>query len=197
MNRSHSWLRAFVFATALAGGAIATQPIAAAPQEGIKVHGDWTIVVRNADGSIASRHEFKNALLPVGAGNLSVLLSGNLAVGTWLIYFDSSLCGRQHNDCYLSTTRYPQQGLLSSSNLVVTTGSGPDYGKLFLTGSLRAAAAGSIGQIVTMIMPCPGSVAATTCSSAGLSDFSQRLLSPAIQVVAGQTVDITVVFSFS
>jgi hypothetical protein len=196
MNRSHAWLRAFVFATAVAITAIAPPPAAAA-QEGIKVHGDWTIVVRNEDGTIAARHEFKNALLPVGAGNLAGLLAGNLSVGTWFIYFDSSLCARQHNDCYISTTRYPNQGLLSSSNLVVTAGANQDYGKLFLTGSLRAAAAGSIGQVVTMIMPCPGSVAATSCSSQGLSDFSQRLLSPAIQIVAGQTVDIIVVFSFS
>jgi hypothetical protein len=194
MNRSRSWLRASIVATALAATAMAPPPLAAA-QEGIKVHGNWTIVVRNEDGTIAARHEFKNALLPVGAGNLSGLLAGNLSVGTWLIYFDSSLCARQHNDCYLSTTRYPQQGLLSSSNLAVTAGAGQDYGKLFLTGSLRAAAAGSIGQVVTMIMPCPGS--APSCSTPGLSDFSQRLLSPAIQVVAGQTVDITVVFSFS
>lgn len=195
MHRSHSWLRAFVLAIAVGVSAFGTPTIAAPPQEGIKVHGDWTIVVRNADGSIASRNEFKNALLPVGAGNIANLLAGNSAVGTWLIYFDSTLCARQHNACYLSTTRYPQQGLLSSSNLVVTAGTGEDYGKLFLTGSLRAAAAGSIGQVVTMIMPCPGS--APSCSTPGLSDFSQRLLSPAIQVVAGQTVDITVVFSFS
>ena len=36
--------------------------------EGIKVHGRWTIEVRNPDGSLASRHEFQNDLYPFPPG---------------------------------------------------------------------------------------------------------------------------------
>src|SRR5262245_3834484 len=35
---------------------------AGGPQESIKVHGHWTIVIRNKDGSVDSRHEFNNSL---------------------------------------------------------------------------------------------------------------------------------------
>ena len=196
MNRSHSWLRAVVFATALLASSIGLHAIAAAPQEGIKVHGDWTIVIRNADGSIASRNEFKNALVPVGAGNLASVLAGNSAIGTWMIYFEGGgICTTFNSGCVISTPRYALPSILASNNLTITAGTGADYGKLFLVGSLKAIGAGSIGQVATLVMPCAAST--PTCSSGVLSDFSQRTLSPAISVVAGQTVDITVVFSFS
>src|SRR6476660_2101480 len=37
------------------------------PKEGIKVHGHWTIDVRNADGTLATHREFENALQISGA----------------------------------------------------------------------------------------------------------------------------------
>ena len=43
------------------------------PQEGIKVHGHWTITVRNPDGTIASTREFENALLEGTAGGAELL----------------------------------------------------------------------------------------------------------------------------
>ncbi len=55
------------------------------PQEGIKVHGDWTIVIRNPDGSVALRHEFKNALA-VGFNAdrlLAQFLAGDMVPGHW------------------------------------------------------------------------------------------------------------------
>jgi len=52
-------------------------PSSRGPLEGITVHGHWTIVVRNADGSIVSRQEFENALittsLPGGESGGSLL----------------------------------------------------------------------------------------------------------------------------
>ena len=34
-----------------------------AQKEGIKVHGHWTIDIRNPDGTLAQHHEFENALI--------------------------------------------------------------------------------------------------------------------------------------
>jgi len=34
--------------------------------EGIKVHGHWVLEIKNPDGSLASRHEFENSLVPGG-----------------------------------------------------------------------------------------------------------------------------------
>jgi hypothetical protein len=45
--------------------------------EGIKVHGHWTIEVRNPDGTLVSHTEFENALVqPGGAGTLTGFLLG-------------------------------------------------------------------------------------------------------------------------
>src|SRR3954454_12548557 len=47
------------FAMLLVGGA---SGFAQGVSDGIKVHGHWTIDVKNADGSLASHNEFENAL---------------------------------------------------------------------------------------------------------------------------------------
>src|SRR3989442_5421961 len=41
--------------------------------EGIKVHGHWTIEVRNPDGTLVTRREFENGL--VGASGLAQILA--------------------------------------------------------------------------------------------------------------------------
>src|SRR5574341_1058320 len=43
--------------------------------EGIQVHGDWVIEVRNADGSMAERREFENALTSAGSQYLDLVLA--------------------------------------------------------------------------------------------------------------------------
>jgi hypothetical protein len=68
----------------------ASSPAAPVPKEprgnreGIKIYGQWTIEVRNRDGSVAKHVEFENALDPsYGAYLLAGLLSGNLTPGPW------------------------------------------------------------------------------------------------------------------
>lgn len=56
--------------------------------EGIKVHGHWTIEVRNPDGSLVTHREFENSLVPGNSGGgpfLSLVLSRGISVGTWEI----------------------------------------------------------------------------------------------------------------
>lgn len=60
------------------------RPLAPSPTS-IRVHGHWTIVVRNPDGSIASRREFENSLVLGGADLLPALLGGTVTPGQWLI----------------------------------------------------------------------------------------------------------------
>src|SRR5688572_18634480 len=61
----------------VAASGAAADPGHGAPADGIKVHGDWTIEIRNPDGSLASRHEFKNALIPTMGSPLLAGLLGN------------------------------------------------------------------------------------------------------------------------
>ena len=51
----------------------------------IHVHGRWTIVVRNKDGSVASRHVFENSLQLDGANLLPMVLGGFATPGSWQI----------------------------------------------------------------------------------------------------------------
>jgi len=58
--------------------------------EGIKVHGHWVVDIRNRDGSLASRHEFENALITAGGSGpgvfYEILSGGNMTAG-WQIQF--------------------------------------------------------------------------------------------------------------
>jgi hypothetical protein len=57
------------------------------PQEGIKVHGEWTIEVFDPDGKLAAHREFKNALLTSGADHLVKVLGRQNAIGAWRVSF--------------------------------------------------------------------------------------------------------------
>ena len=74
------------FVLCLAVATLGPAAWAAGPREGIVVHGVWTVVVKNADGSVASQTRFENALVQ-GSGDqiLNRLLSRASAVGFWAI----------------------------------------------------------------------------------------------------------------
>jgi hypothetical protein len=59
--------------------------------EGIKVHGHWTIEVKNPDGTRASRVEFENSLCCAGATALSGLLLGDVVPGGFSVYLSNGV----------------------------------------------------------------------------------------------------------
>jgi hypothetical protein len=70
------------------------KPSAKGAQEGIKVHGHWTIEVRNADGSMDKRVEFENGLClssatGFGGGDAIIVtsLTGANVPGSWVVEF--------------------------------------------------------------------------------------------------------------
>src|SRR5262245_717173 len=68
-------------------------------QGDIKVHGHWTIVVRNPDGSVSSRHEFENSFR--GTGFVPSLLAGQITQFYWALSI-GPICGTQNGaPCYL------------------------------------------------------------------------------------------------
>lgn len=162
--------------------------------DGIKVHGHWTIDVKNADGSLASHHEFENALTSDGAASLSRLLATpNTTVVGWTITVINNTGGLR--------TLTLGQGLdavaADSPNLTVTAGGPPSVSgsgqQTVLQGSIQVPAAFSISEVDTFLD--------TNTQSAPdqplLSSFSRRTLPQAIDVQSNQIVQITVVFSFS
>lgn len=73
--------------------------------EGIRVYGQWTIEVRNRDGSVAKHVEFENSLLQTGEAALALLLSGNAVPGGWMLAVqgDPSPCSSNSSDEFYDT----------------------------------------------------------------------------------------------
>jgi hypothetical protein len=177
--------------------------------EGIKVHGRWTIDVKNADGSPVSHVEFQNALADGGQA-LVFLLAGN-AAGGWSIHFTSgssavSPCqggtgGRFANWCSVIPTNFTPSGTAQFATLTTTR----NTTSFTLNGTATALVAGEIARVSTSVAVCGRSETGTSCASAAFQSanlFTDASLGfpgkpPVIQVAAGQIVQISVVISFS
>jgi len=173
------------------------------PQEGIKIHGHWTIVVKNADGSVASRHEFENALIGSGADMLAQLLGRTTTTGGWGISLlpstpGGSSCGG-NLPCVVIEPGIATGVISVSSNLTVTYS--PNPSRTTLQGSYQASSAGDISLVSTLLGACAPSLTPSSCPSAsnnlGQVPFSSRTLTTPIPVQSGQIVQLTVTFTFS
>lgn len=178
------------------------------PKEGIVVHGHWTIVVKNPDGSIAARQEFDNALDPiVGADILTGLLSGEYVPGGFFValYAPSGLCqpstaGAPNGQtdasvCFLNDTRslvLPGICTSPSSCGLLTYAPSPSSGTTPTTGYTLAGtvpipggSGGTISSVATGNILCK----ATGSPTPSFAQFSTALLggatSPAACAAAG------------
>jgi hypothetical protein len=142
-----------------------------ASQQGIKVHGHWTIDVRNPDGTLAEHREFENSLQDDGF-NLANLLAGTITAGEPVISLTStnessatSICGVAVCQIieYTNGARVAFSPCTGSyycvPNLVateITTGSGQTgyVYTLKLSGQLTATQAGSITGVGTFWFNC-------------------------------------------
>lgn len=200
-------------------------PSAAAPQEakapggggmgeGVRVHGRWTIDVRNPDGTLASHHEFDNALVTSGEpvpGN--AILAGLLGrtfdtVRTWIVVLDGSSapCGgndRTRRPCALREgasapfppgvgslrVEVPTRPVQLSSTYVREI----PVGSMELSGEVLARLGGTIGTVMSALDLC--NPADTDCVLPGA--FTAHTLASPIVVAEGQIVQVRVIFSFS
>ncbi len=168
------------------------------PRESIHVHGQWTVAVRNPDGSIAATHRFENSLVPEGAALLVQVLSRQQTVQYWqvrLINKDGCVCSRNNNrvDCGIIDSALTPDVSSDYATLTVTAPTtGPNAGKLVLSGSAPAAFDGQVKAVNTSVgHTCVGNACGTNWNV-----FTVAFPAP-ISVQAGQTMDVTVVFSFS
>lgn len=177
----------------------ASLPSPKGPQEGIKVHGHWTIVIRNEDGSVASRNEFENALAPTGRDLLVAALMGRSTLGPWTMNLADSLNGM----CSTSFANWSNKFCVfeQGTNLTVDVPtSGPNAGKVVLSGSIKTVLSGDILVANTFITSCSNTVPATSCTFGpplSITHLTSKILSSPIPVQANQTMDVTVVISFS
>jgi hypothetical protein len=62
-------------------------------RESIKVHGHWTIEVRNPDGAMVRHVEFENSLTLGGATSLATLLLGTEVQGGFAVFLSNNIAG--------------------------------------------------------------------------------------------------------
>jgi hypothetical protein len=183
--------------------------------EGIKVHGHWTIEVRNPDGTVATHREFENSLISGitgGATYLAQILGRQMTVGSWAIFlFDGNgnEIALDEPGAYNASvdgaycTADPSQHSCST-NLTVTAANGS------LTLAASGLAPSSFGPSVVLVNTIDNVCAATvtpqacpTTSIASYFGFTSRSLDglngdpPAVSVSPGQTVAVTVNITFS
>jgi hypothetical protein len=176
------------------------------PREGIKVHGRWTIEVRNPDGTLASRHEFNNSLVVsggAGSGALVGLLGRAFrGIRQWQIGLngpadqENGPCGaRDISRVFEASCRIEERldgGAPAVGDLTVTVPGGLPH--LVLSGAIRTTTAVPIVFVQTVIHPCFDAA----CSVPSLPrQFTSHQLATPIDIAPNQLIDVTVVLSFS
>jgi len=179
------------------------------PHEGIKVHGRWVIEIRNPDGTLATRREFNNHLAGVGGENLAALLARNASGGRWLISLSPAAgvggpCPGFLGSPTITSCAIQESGASAfplgagvSTNLAVSL-AGVAQNQVVLNGSAKALGAGRIDFVATQQGVCPANVTPQNCTTASSPGFfSVTGLNTPVTVQQGQTIDVTVTFSFS
>jgi hypothetical protein len=171
----------------------------------VTVHGQWTIEVRNPDGTLVERRDFQNALVADGAGNLARVLARSERAGRWAVALSGvGPCATTAGvalECFVAEVpipRDPGPPLPDPSYLFYTLTSsvptsGPNLGRLVLVGHATATSSDSgllINKVATWQNTC--ALPAGACSG---SQFSEKSIPP-LAVVKGQIIQVKVVFSF-
>ncbi|RSK28301.1 hypothetical protein EJF36_16330 [Bacillus sp. HMF5848] len=161
-------------------------------QEGIEVHGNWTIEILNEDGSIANKKSFENALAG-GEKVIAEVLTRQSTPGSWSIWLSGT------NGPCETDNGAPQPCSIYEPQLNITVpSSGENEDKIVLSGTTTAEIDHFINQVGTFIGTCGPDVAPEDCSSNPSSWFTRHYMdsSDSISVSAGQQVNVTVVLSF-
>lgn len=200
------WLAVFL-AGALLPSAMAQTKAYDAQHDTLKVHGHWTIVIKNSDGSVASRHEFENSLFK-GDGDLLLagILGRTMSTGNWIISLDAGYGGirpcTKNGTATLCQIGEPNGNQLSgaelSANLSVQV-TGATHNQVTLSGSATSTNGGQVADVSTYIGACQGTVAPSSCgiNGSGIHRLTTHGLTQPITVQAGQSINVTVVVSFS
>ncbi len=182
------------------------------PKEGIKVHGHWTIEVRNPDGKVVTSREFENALTVDGADVLVRMLMRTSKAGEWQmllrggsgpIFTDGPcLFNGEGSPCLIveaASSAAESTFVFKTLTLVPHSLDTHAQSQAILRGTITAGKAGTIDYVATAIVICaldaPG-----LCITGGLTQptiFTTKDISPVVNVEIGQIVQVTVTITFS
>ena len=175
-------------------------------REGIAVHGHWTIEVRDPDGGLVERREFDNALVMGGSTALALVAAGLQTSGVWWVDLDHGgaggrPCAGGTLPCRIIESAAGGGGHVFSTLTVSVPNAGPDTGKLVLSGTATADNDTLISFVQTTLSLCdPAAAPITDCvggSGIGNYTFTQASVSPAVSIVSGQQILVTVIITFS
>jgi len=168
------------------------KPEVRAKSEGIKVHGHWVIEIRNPDGSLASRHELENALVPGGQSALATLLLPGSFTSSWNIALGLTAA----NGFPFGTTPSIQQttcfNFQQYCNTSLTVQSGAGGSQVILQGT-----SSPIGIPLTLNMVSSGLLTCNSATQFNCATWPFTSATTNLLVQAGQLITITVIFSFS
>lgn len=170
--------------------------------EGIKVHGHWTIEIRDPDGTLVSRREFENALSVSGQSAITRILTRFIQPGRWTIAASGSPspCGAP---CVVAESTDPQTGTNIFKTLSVTQGGVGGIASIILSGNATASADGSITVVTTSNQTCGPATASCTGAPLGgaggatFTEITRTTLTTAISVLNGQQIQLQVIIQFS
>ncbi len=190
---------------------------AASRGQAISVSGWWTISVKDAQGNVVQHREFENAITNLGTQTLVYLLSGQIVPGTHAVSLNSSStspCGS--GGCLVSQSCANLVGTCFEGLSVTVVPVAGNAADLTLAGSFVAPQNGSIDSVASVIGSCASSstvspsspitsVSPSLCNNTpaspyvtttlGASSFTQANPT-SLSVSAGQTVQVSVTFSF-
>jgi hypothetical protein len=171
--------------------------------EGIKVHGDWVIEVRNADGSVAERQEFQNALTSGGSQFLDLTLARNASVGEWavaLIEIEGVSSPCESIACFITevggTHNWGTNPQATFPTLQLSTSDPGQANQFILQGNFVATNDRDINEVQAWgCFAVPPSLNPGVCNNAFA--VTRKTLPSPVNVVAGQQVLVAVRISFS
>ena len=156
---------------------------------GIKVHGNWELNVRDGDETLVQQRMFENALDSFGPETLVKLLAGDTKIENWQVNLVGGVCAIQ---CIISepseTANYASHFKTLSVEMLGSKAEGNP--RLVLKGSVIAKADASVDRVL-VYTDLPND------DNSGAQFSSKTLGSDAVAVQIGQTIDITITYTFS
>lgn len=173
-----------------------------AEQEGVRVHGAWTITVRNPDGSLDTRRTSENSFENPQA--LSNFLARDRTVGYWWIEAESG--SNSENPCETSDGTPSKCRITEASSTnanwifpgldVSAPDSGDNANSVVVQGSFTAQRDGQVAFVSTFVGDCDPSTAPSSCNNTSASPFTSKFFNSPVSVTSGQQVNVSVVISF-
>jgi hypothetical protein len=192
--------------TLLAVGLLQASPAAVAQSHGVKVHGHWTIDIREPGGALVTHREFENALTEAGGTSLATFLSRSSVPGLWRVSLlaESRLpCARSGSipdQCFIVELNDPSA--TGNTNVFPNLAVARTLSSLVLMGTATAASAGDIDFVTTAVGVCPSAPSPQPCdqshlfTSTRIKDPLTGSFTPIPVTAAGQIIQVKVVISF-